>query len=259
MFKQAIVITRKEVVDHLRETRSWASSLLHLLLGPFVFLLVSFSLHRGSGAGTMLSAMMSIFVLVAVFTGGMNIAMDIVAGERERRSLLPLLLTPVTRLTVVTGKWLAVSVFSILGIAVTLSAFAVIFRLIRVSSPLLSGSGFITWTVLGLGPLAFFAAALEVAISTACRTTKEAYTYLSLLIFAPMAVGMYCVFFPDHLGAWALFVPVAGQQIIAERGIRTGHWSLVQTPVLVLATAWFTALLIKLAGKMLSRDEVVYG
>jgi sodium transport system permease protein len=147
----------------------------------------------------------SVFLLVAAFTGGMNVAMDTMAGERERRSLLPLLLTPTTRLTVVIGKWLAVSVFSVLGVMVTLLAFAALFYARGIATPWLSKAGLICWVVLGLVPLAFLAAALEVAISTACRTTKEAHTYLSLLIFLPMVVSMYLVFLPRHFGRLGVF------------------------------------------------------
>ncbi|MBV9035168.1 MAG: ABC transporter permease subunit [Acidobacteriaceae bacterium] len=257
MLKQAAIIARKEVADHLRERRSLASALMHLLVGPLVVLLVSFSMQKAALAGMVLMA--SVFALVAVFTGGMNVAMDVIAGERERRSLLPLLLTPVTRLTVVTGKWLAVSMFSFLGMTITLLALAAVFYARGIPAPLFSLSGLISWIILGLLPLAFLAAALQIAISTVCRTTKEAHTYLSLLIFVPMIVSMCIVFFPQFLGAWAFFVPIAGQQAIVQQGMRIGHWPFTQTPVLVLSTTWFTTLTLQLAGKMLNRDEVVYG
>src|ERR1039458_3641612 len=51
--------------------------------------------------------MMSVFTLVAAFVGGMNVAMDTVAGERERQSLLPLLMNRVRRREIVVGKWRA--------------------------------------------------------------------------------------------------------------------------------------------------------
>src|ERR1039458_2267716 len=54
-----------------------------------------------------LIGMMSVFTLVAAFVGGMNVAMDTVAGERERQSLLPLLMNRVRRREIVLGKWLA--------------------------------------------------------------------------------------------------------------------------------------------------------
>ncbi len=52
---------------------------------------------------------MPIFVLLAAFIGGMSVAADVTAGERERGSLESLLLHPVSRLAIVGGKWLAVS------------------------------------------------------------------------------------------------------------------------------------------------------
>ena len=44
---------------------------------------------------------------LAAFLGGMHVAIDTMAGERERGSLEPLLLNPVPRGAVVVGKWLA--------------------------------------------------------------------------------------------------------------------------------------------------------
>jgi sodium transport system permease protein len=41
----------------------------------------------------------------------MQIAIDTTAGERERGSLEPLLLSPVPRLALAAGKWLAASAF----------------------------------------------------------------------------------------------------------------------------------------------------
>ncbi len=96
-YTQAIVIAQKEIVDHAREVRSVLASVMHLLIGPALVLMVSFSEAARSNAkgASVLAGMMSFFTLVAVFVGGMNVAMDVVAGERERRSLLPLLLNQV--------------------------------------------------------------------------------------------------------------------------------------------------------------------
>jgi len=111
---QALTIAHKEILDGLRDLRSIVASLFYALMGPAVVGLVSMATRANakpdSGA-SVLTGMMAIFTLVAAFVGGMNVAMDTVAGERERRSLLPLLLNPVSRRSVVLGKWLAVSFF----------------------------------------------------------------------------------------------------------------------------------------------------
>ena len=53
--------------------------------------------------------MVPMFVMLAAFIGGMFVATDSTAGERERRSLEPLLLNPVPARPSAVGKWLATS------------------------------------------------------------------------------------------------------------------------------------------------------
>src|SRR5437764_420845 len=45
------------------------------------------------------------FSVVTLMTAGMQIATDSTAGERERKSLEPLLVNPVPRWQLITGKW----------------------------------------------------------------------------------------------------------------------------------------------------------
>lgn len=260
MFRRAFVIARKEILDHMREGRSVLASIMHLLMGPALVFMVSFSGAAKSGkkGDAVLAGMMSIFVLVATFVGGMNVAMDVMAGERERRSLLPLLMNPVSRITVVVGKWLATSVYSVVGLAITIAAFAAVSRLAAPANPLFTNSALLCWGVLGLFPLALLASALQVAISTGSRTAKEAQTYLSLLIFIPMGIAMFLVFFPLPVGTWAAVIPIAGQQLTAMSGMN-GQWSFPRAVVLGLVTLCVTAVTVIGAGRMLARDSVVYG
>lgn len=261
MFRPAMVIARKEILDHTREARSMLASVMHLLMGPLLVLMVSFSgIARSDKKGAMvLAGMMSIFTLVAAFVGGMNIGMDVVAGERERRSLLPLLLNPVSRATVILGKWIATSVFSLGGLAITVLAFACVSKVAAPSNPLLTNSALVCWGVLGLLPLGLLAAALQVAISTGCRTAKEAQTYLSLLIFIPMGIAMFLLFFPRQLGGWLAFIPIAGQQAMAQTGMNNGQWSIPQALVLALVTTMLAVAAVVATGRMLAQDRAVYG
>src|SRR6266851_1996777 len=109
MLNQSIVVARKEITDSLRDIRAVISSSFYAIMGSLVVGLVSISNHGRTSEANLLIGMMSVFTLVAAFVGGMNIAMDTIAGERERRSLLPLLLNPIPRVDLLLGKWLAVS------------------------------------------------------------------------------------------------------------------------------------------------------
>jgi len=58
-----------------------------------------------------LLSILPLLLVLAALTGGMQIAIDTTAGERERGSLEPLLLNPVPRVALAAGKWLAASAF----------------------------------------------------------------------------------------------------------------------------------------------------
>ena len=212
MTDQSLIIARKEIVDHLRDRRSLMSGALYTLMGPLVVMVVSFSGQVG-GKPALLLSMMSVFALVSTFTGGMAVAMDITAGERERRSLVPLLLTPIASRHLVLGKWLATCAFALGALAINIAGVAAVMAL-RAPGPFAANAApLASWVLLGLAPLACFAAALELLASAACRTTKEANTWLTFVVFVPMMVGMFLVFYPLSGNGW-LALPVVGQQLV---------------------------------------------
>jgi sodium transport system permease protein len=244
MLKAALIVARKEAKDSWRDRRSVIASLLYAMMGPAVVFMVSLA-TRVDGV---LIGMMSVFTLVSAFVGGMNVAMDTVAGERERHSLLPLLLNPVRRRDIVMGKFLAVSLFSLAGLIVNLVGFALVLHTPR----LLPG------LVAALLPLALLAAALQLLISTVCRATKEAQTYLSMLVFLPMGLGLSQVFFPAAHG-WFAFLPLIGQQLQFEAWMKGAASPFGQAAALGCFTAALALMAIEVAANRLQRDEIVYG
>ncbi len=248
MLTQPLIVARKEIRDHLRDRRSLVSSAFYALMGPLVVGMISFAV-RGAKSSALLFSMMSVFALVSAFVGGMNVAMDSIAGERERHSLLPLLLNPILRRDVILGKWLAISLFAVAGLVVNLLGFAIVIR---------GGPGLFLAVAIALLPLAFFAAALELLISTWSSNVKEAHTYLSLAVFLPMGVGMFLVFFPQVSPTWYL-LPVAGQQLLIDLLGHGGYVSLFGASLLSLITLAVAGLVLLAASNLLHRDEVVYG
>ncbi len=248
MLSHALIVARKEIRDHVRDTRSLVSSAFYALMGPLVVGMVSIAV-RGEKSSAVLLSMASVFALVATFIGGMNVAMDAIAGERERRSLLPLLMNPLLRRDVVLGKWLAISCFALAGVVINLLGFAIV---VGFSFTLLVA------VTLALIPLVLFAAAVELLISTWSRNIKEAHTYLSLVVFLPMGIGMFLVFFPHMATRW-LWLPVAGQQLLIDLLTKGGKLPLFSSLALSLITGASAAVILLAAAKLLQRDEFVYG
>jgi sodium transport system permease protein len=262
---QPLVIARKELVDHARDVRSVALTALYSLMGPAVVLLAL--LQRGaaapaSGEGQPWPLMAAVFALMAAFTGSMAAAMDTIAGERERRSLVPLIVSSRSRRDLMIGKWMALSLFSTIALAINIAAFGLVLTLPDAGRPVLS------WLLLApaLLSLGLLAPACEILISTICRSTKEANTYVSLLVFGIMGVAMWTAFRADAGDRWSLLVPVLGQQRLLEVGFSGSSSSVVELGLLGLqslaltgATALVTIIVLAAASRLFQRDEAIYG
>jgi sodium transport system permease protein len=259
MLRSAWIIARKELVDHLRDGRALVSAALYTLMGPLVVVLVVFAMGSGGdGAGVrVFPVMASVFALVAAFSGSMSMAIDMIAGERERRSLLPLLMNSVSRAEIVLGKWLAASVFAVMGLFVNLLAFSGVFAYVSAAP----GGAELSLVLMvpALVMLALAAAALQILVSTMCGNLKEANTYLSMLIFGVMAVGMWLGFRPQSAEDWWFLAPVAGQQVLLQLGFANAAVPALESLALAGMTAAITALALVYAGQLMRRDAVVYG
>ena len=207
-------------------------------------------------------SVLPVFLLVSTFVMGMSVATDATAGERERKSLEPLLLTGAPAIAIGVGKWAATAVLNVGGLVLTLACAAVILTRLPLEDlgVRLDSVGALSVGVLVVGvPLALLAAALQVAAATRARTFKEGQTYLSMLLFLPMFIGMLSAFSQARPAPWRLAVPVLAQhQLLAAvlRGDAPGMPALALPAVVALA---ITALLLHRIGALLSSDRILYG
>ena len=251
-----LTIARKEIVDGMRDVRSLVASLFYALMGPAVVGLVSLAVGSKGSGSAVLTSMMAVFTLVSAFVGGMNVAMDTVAGERERKSLLPLLLNAVPRGRIVIGKWLAVSFFAVAGLIINLAGFAFVLASSGIHVAGVRALLFAAWNVLSL---ALLAASIQLLISTASHAIKEAQTYLSLVVFAPMAIGMFMIFSPFARHEWLGYLPIVGQQMYLQ-DLMSGHAiGLLPSIMIGYLTLALAILLLVVSTNRLHRDEILYG
>jgi sodium transport system permease protein len=211
---------------------------------------------------TSVFAFVPMFVLMATFIGGMQLAMDATAGERERGSLEPLLLNPVPRSAIVVGKWLAALVFALVCVVLTLlcCVFVLEYTPVRdLGMSLELGPLALVLVLCAAAPMALMATAIQVLVASFARSYKEAQTYVSLLMFVPMLPAMVGMMSGLDRSIGALLVPGLGQQIVVEQvfgGKQTGVLDFVLPMVSALAVAgvcvWLTAW-------MFRRETVVFG
>ena len=174
--------------------------------------------RAGAALGTL-----PIFVLLAAFIGGMSVAADVSAGERERGSLEALLLNPVPRLALVAAKWTAAALVALATVTVTLAVSHAILRLPRIQAidlPVGLSMSDATQIWLMLAPLALLATSVQLLIALQAKTYKEAHTQLSLMMFLPMIPGFMFAFGSLQPAPWMTFVPMLGQHLIISDIVR---------------------------------------
>ena len=168
-------------------------------------------------------ATVPIFVLLAAFIGGMSVAADLTAGERERGSLESLLLHPVSRFAIGGGKWIAVSGIALLTVALALAvSFAVMQhpRLQDLDLPIgMTATDALAMFAI-LAPLAIAAGAVQLYLALQAQTFKEAQTKLSMLIFLPMIPGFMFAFGSLSTAPWMTFAPMIGQHMLITSVVR---------------------------------------
>jgi sodium transport system permease protein len=156
------------------------------------------------------------FFVIAVYIGGMYLAIDLTAGERERQSLEPLFANPVARWRILVGKLGAISAFSLASLVLTAVGFSVAGHLMpaeKLGMAFDLGPGFIADAILLELPLIAFFAVLETLVAAFAKSYREAQTYLGLLMIIPIIPSMMMGFLPVKPAHWMYAVPLLGQQI----------------------------------------------
>jgi sodium transport system permease protein len=192
--------------------------------------------------GAMLLGIVPLFLITTIFLGGLYVAVDVTAGERERGSLEPLLATPVTTTEVVLGKLGAVVVFALLAMAVTLLGFFVVINLPFAEIPGLKfklGPLGLLEILATLVPLLLPAAALQMLVAGRSRTVKEALTAASVCSMLPMVPGLLVILAPFKTTTQAMLVPLYGQNLLMTEVLRAAPFRALD---LVVAAAAATLL-----------------
>lgn len=216
---------------------------------------------RTSRASQVLASM-QLVMLMAAFFGGAGAAIDTTAGERERNSLEPLLVHPLTSLQIVGGKWLTVSIYgalaTLLGVVST-AAYLELFSLegLGVDPKLTIAMQIAIFAT--LLPMALLASSAQMLASLFAKTFKEAQTYLGMLTLLPMVPVMISMFKDVKVAPWMYLVPITGQQQLITSVMRGESMEPIPWVTTFLVTTVLALVLFGILSRLLRSERVVYG
>jgi sodium transport system permease protein len=194
------------------------------------------------------------FVLMAVLYGALHAALDTTAGERERGSLEPLLMTPQARFALVLGKWGAVAVMG-MGVAVV-SCFSFLpgqwlLRSETLSAMFQFGLREMALFLALLLPLAALLAAVLMAVAIRCKSFKEAQANTTGVLLAVSLVPMFTAFNPAGEQRWHLWLPALAQITLMQRVLEGEAFGVVDLLLPLAVAALLSALCLAYVARQL--------
>jgi sodium transport system permease protein len=213
---------------------------------------------RQQRAGQLLSFLPYLLVLGA-FLGGMYLAIDTTAGERERQSLEPLLANPATRAQIVVGKLGATFAFAMTSMMLSLVAFSFAFRYIpleRLGMVVDLGAGFVVRAGLLMVPLVMCFAALQTIVAAYAKSYREAQTYLSLLMLLPMIPSVILMINPMKTELWMAAVPLLSQNVLIMQLARGEAVELARFGLSFGASLALAGVLVWIAVRIYHREQL---
>lgn len=163
---------------------------------------------------TSVTEMLPMMLLMAIVIGGMYASIDTTAGERERGSLEPLMMNPLSGWQLAGGKWVAVALVGMGVVVLTVLSFFPTQWLIQ-NDTLRAEFQFGLKEAIGflcvLLPLVACIAALQIAVALDCKSYKEAQVRNQIIsMFIPF-VALIPILFPGREPGWFRWLPVLAQ------------------------------------------------
>jgi len=213
-----------------------------------------------SGRSAMLLCMMSYVFIFAMLMGGMYLAIDTTAGERERGSLEPLLSLPVTRGQLILGKIMATCVFMAASLMLSLLSFYVVLEFMPLEQlgmtpnfglPVVAAAFFL------LLPFILLGASLMTLVASFTKSYKEAQTWLSVVLIAPTLPILVVSILTLRPKLEFMFVPSLSQHLILVDMVKNEPLNGLHVAISVCSTLVFGAILTWICARLYQREGLL--
>jgi sodium transport system permease protein len=202
------------------------------------------------------------FIILAAFVGGMSIATDSTAGERERGSLEALLVNPAPRMAIVAGKCVAAALIAMTAVVLTTVLSANIPRFLPLQDMGIRfriGRDEFVGVLAAMLPMCLFSASLQAAVSTLARSFKEAQSYMGVLVLLPMIPGVLGALYPIGNAPWMYATPMLGPYVLLTN-VLAGQ-SLAMNAFLISAgiSIVAAAILVRITATLFESERIIFG
>ena len=213
-----------------------------------------------SGRSAMLLGMMSYFFIFAALMGGMYLAIDTTAGERERGSLEPLLSLPVTRDQLILGKIGATCLFMTLSLALSLVAFYFALGFMPLEQLGMTpnfGPGVVLAALAIFLPFILVGSALMTLVASFTKSYREAQTWLSVVLIAPTMPILIVSILMLRPRTEFMFIPSLSQHLLLVDMVKNEPINALHVAISVLSTLVIGLVLTWVCARLYRREGLL--
>jgi len=213
-----------------------------------------------SGRSAILLGMMSYFFIFAALMGGMYLAIDTTAGERERGSLEPLLSLPVTRDQLILGKIAATCLFMALSMTLSLLSFHVALKFMPLEKLGMTpnfGLDVVLFALLIFAPFILVGAALMTLVASFTKSYREAQTWLSVVLIAPTLPILIVSILTLRPRTEFMFVPSLSQHLLLVDMVKNEPINALHAVISVMSTLVIGAALTWVCARLYRREGLL--
>ena len=213
-----------------------------------------------SGRSAILLGMMSYFFIFAALMGGMYLAIDTTAGERERGSLEPLLSLPVTRSQLIYGKIAATCLFMSLSMLLSLLAFYFVLDYMPLEqlgmTPNFNLDVVFSALLLFL-PFILVGGALMTLVASFTKSYREAQTWLSVVLIAPTMPILIVSILMLRPRLEFMFIPSLSQHLLLVDMVKNEPLDPLHVAISIASTLAIGVLLTWLCARLYRREGLL--
>lgn len=204
-----------------------------------------------------------VFIIMAITVSATYPATDTTAGERERGSLETLLTFPIKSRDIIVGKFLAVTIASILtgiislvlaiiSVAIAQNAFSIYEGLNIMFSPIS-----ILLSVIIIIAYSFFISGLCIAIASSSKTFKEAQSALTPLTFISLFPGMIA-FMIGVTGTPLLSIIPFINYVVVFTDTSAGNVDWLNIALMVISTIIYISIVLTYIIKQYKSEKILF-
>jgi sodium transport system permease protein len=213
-----------------------------------------------TGRAVVVLGFMTYFVLFAVLMGGLYLAIDSTAGERERGSLEALLSLPVARSSLVGGKILATCAYMCISLALSLAAFVCVFHFVPLERLGMSANLSLSTALILFAiclPFVPLGAALMTFVASFTRSYREAQTYLATVLLVPTLPIAFASIYSLKTQAALMFIPSLSQHLLMTSVLKDEAVAPLDVGVSAAASLALALLLMVLTARHWRRETML--